>query len=291
MYNFVFLSVKCPVCGVSFMDEEHPVDNSPGIKLNIKSGDNRGTIYLSSIYGSYNYICDITLLNNEIVEFYCPHCNTKLISEKRCRVCKANMIPLYLDIGGTVEICSRVGCKNHLVEFDDLSLALRKFYQEYSYPDIERALFTTEEIQKVLLDNVPDESKEIIETGTFLQTYCPHCKRSLLESNMLKLKIINEKNEEGYLMLSPYLNVFSSKSTIFLQEEKIISDIKCFHCNESLIQKDKKCEICGSPVAKINLSARTKLIDFYICSKKGCKWHGLSEDDVKEIKLEDSEEW
>ena len=33
---------------------------------------------------------------------------------------------------------------------------------------------------------------------------------------MLKLKIHN--GEEGFLMLSPYMNVFTSKSTIFLEE-------------------------------------------------------------------------
>jgi rRNA maturation endonuclease Nob1 len=54
---------------------------------------------------------------------------------------------------------------------------------------------------------------------------------------------------------------------------------------------DKNCEKCGSPVAMIAISARSKLIDFYICSKKGCRWHGLSEDDIEEIKLEDSLEW
>ncbi len=63
---------------------------------------------------------------------------------------------------------------------------------------------------------------------------------------------------------------------------------KCFHCNENLIQKDKKCEICGTSVAKINLSNRTRLIEFYICSKKGCEWNRLSKDYVIEIKIDDS---
>ena len=56
----------------------------------------------------------------------------------------------------------------------------------------------------------------------------------------------------------------------------------------NLIQKDKKCEICGTSVAKINLSNRTRLIEFYICSKKGCEWNRLSKDYVIEIKIDDS---
>jgi hypothetical protein len=47
--------------------------------------------------------------------------------------CGAEMAPFYLDMGGKVSICSRSGCKNHFVEFEDLSIALRKFYQEYGY--------------------------------------------------------------------------------------------------------------------------------------------------------------
>jgi ssDNA-binding Zn-finger/Zn-ribbon topoisomerase 1 len=286
MYNFVSLNVKCPICGVSFMDEEHPVDNEPSIKLNIKIADKNGVINLSSIYGSYNYICNVECPNNDVAEFSCPHCHFDLNSDIECKVCKAPMVPFYLDMGGRVSVCSRAGCKNHIIEFEDLSMALAKFYQEYGYIDKRDEKEETE----IKPEPKKDEEKEIIETGTFLSAYCPHCKRSLIDSDMLKLKTVNDKNEVGYLMLSPFLNVFSSKSTIFLAEGKPVGDLKCFHCDESLMS-DKNCEKCNSPVAMISISARSKLIDFYICSKKGCRWHGLSEDDIEEIKLEDSLEW
>ncbi len=289
MYNFVSFSVKCPVCGVSLMDPEHTVDNSPGIKLNIRSYENRGNIYLSSIYGSYNYICDFTPARDEQAEFSCPACKSVLISEKKCSICKAPMVPLYLDIGGVVEFCSRAGCKNHFVEFDDLAQALNKFYQDYHYPDLFGDKFRSD---NVISKTAEDKSvPEIIESGSFLHAYCPFCNRSLIESNTIKLKVLNNTGEEGFLILSPYLNVFSSKSTIFLNENKVVKDIKCTHCGESLIKQGKSCETCGSPVALVSVGARTKLIDFYICSKKGCRWHGLSDEDVNEIKLEDSLEW
>ena len=95
---------------------------------------------------------------------------------------------------------------------------------------------------------------------------CPHCNKSLIEDNMLKLKIHN--GEEGFLMLSPYLNVFTSKSTIFLEEDKTLKDVRCWHCDKSLIPEEKNCEKCGSDVVKIEVGARTKLIDFYICILK-----------------------
>jgi methionyl-tRNA synthetase len=200
------------------------------------------------------------------------------------------MVPFYLDMGGKVSICSRNGCKNHAVSFDDLSDAMKKLYQEYGLAGNGMKRTVEPGDQEVHQHaEVKDEATEIIESGTFLQTYCPHCQKSLIEDDMLKVKITN--GEEGYLMLSPYMNVFSSKSTIFLPEDKVVKDLKCFHCNTSLIPKDKDCGKCGSPVAKISVSARTKLIDFYICTKKGCRWHGLNQDDYYDIRLEDSLEW
>jgi len=289
MYNFVSLNVKCPICGESFMDDEHLVDNEPSIKLNIKIANKDGVINLSSIYGSYNYVSSVPTPDNDIAEFTCPHCHQELHSHDECKVCKAPMVPFYLDMGGKVSICSRAGCKNHAVEFEDLSNALTKFYQEYGY--IRKSDEEERNEGETAPEPVKDETLEILESGTFLLAYCPHCKRSLIESDMLKMKIVNDNNEEGYVLLSPYLNVFSSKSTIFLAEGKPVGDLRCFHCDESLMMEDKNCEECDSHVARISISARSKLIDFFICSKKGCRWHGLSEDDINEIKLEDSLEW
>jgi len=277
------------------MDKEYPVDNEPSVKLKIRTEDAEGFIRLSSVYGSYNYVCDFQPKKDNISRFSCPGCGALITSEIKCDLCKAPMVPLFLDIGGKVAFCSRAGCKNHFVEFEDLSNALRKFYQEYGNHQKLHIEIEKDKVEEIQVEDVDseekDDIKEIIESGTFLHTYCPHCKKSLIESDMLKLKIVNDKNEEGYIFLSPYLNIFSTRSTVFLKEDKILNDMKCFHCDESLVLKDKTCEKCDSPVALISIGARTKLIDFYMCSKKGCTWHGLSEDDINEIKLEDSIEW
>ncbi len=285
------LKLKCPVCGASLMDEDRLVDNESSIRLNIMIGERKGSINLSSIYGSYNYYTDIDIKKDEIAEFSCPHCGAQIKSDSECLTCGAGMVPLYLDMGGKVSFCSRSGCKNHKVEFEDLSIAMNKLYQEYAYSG---KRFVKIKDKKEKPEKSPEQVKEehtreVLESGTFLQAYCPHCKKSLIENDMLKLKITN--GETGYLILSPYLNVFTSKSTIYLPEDKVVRDLSCFHCDMSLLEKDISCERCGSPVAKIEVSARTKLLDFYICTKKGCKWHGLNKDDLFDIRLEDSMEW
>ena len=287
-FNFISLHVKCPVCNKSFMDHEQKVDNEPSIKLNIKTPEKTGIIRLSSIYGSYNYTCNISIGADVIAVFYCPHCNSEITSETLCNACNGPMSTVILDIGGKINFCSRKGCKNHNIGFEDLSEALTKLYEEFGYRGNQSQF--NGQYSKGKRGN-KEENKEILETGTYIQGYCPHCKKSLIEHDMFKLKVERKDGESGLVMLSPYLNIFSTKSNIFLPEDQTASDIKCFHCDKSLIVEGGKCEKCGTQIAKILVPARTKMSNFYICSKKGCTWHGLSKEDIDDIRLEDSMEW
>jgi ssDNA-binding Zn-finger/Zn-ribbon topoisomerase 1 len=272
------------------MDKEQLVDNEPGIKLEITVGDKKGHIWLSSIYESYNYFSDVEITQNEIAHFNCPSCHKEIISEDKCQSCYAPLVPFLLEDGGKVAICSRAGCKKHSVAFEDLGTALSYFYDKYTYTHTDDIVFSPHhEEHKVVSDS--DEEKEIIKTGSFLSSYCPHCRKSLIEDRMIKLKVENEAGETGFLFLSPYLNVFTHKSTVKLPEKHPIKNIRCFHCDKQLFIHDKKCPVCSSEIALIQVAAMTKMIDFYICSQKGCTWHGLSADDIQSIVLEDSKDW
>jgi uncharacterized protein (UPF0212 family) len=272
------------------MDKEHPVDNEPGIKLDISIGNKKGHIWLSSIYESYNYTADIDIPPNEIAVFHCPSCHEELTSMDACVSCHAPLVPFHLEEGGKVTICSRAGCKKHSVAFEDLSTALGHFYDEQTYVNTDNLKMSPHHEEKKEMSDA-DDDKETIKTGSFLSSYCPHCMHSLIENRMVKLKVENEQGETGYLMLSPYLNVFTHKSTVKLPEQHQIKNIRCSHCDKPLFVADKHCPVCGSEVAKILVAAMTKMIDFYICSKKGCTWHGLSHEDIQSIVLEDGKDW
>jgi methionyl-tRNA synthetase len=115
------------------MDSENMLHDVPSIKLNIETTSERGTIRFCSIYGCYDHLCDIDLKKGDIARFFCPICNKELKSNDECDVpnCNAPMIPLTMELGGKVFICSRKGCANHFVAFEDLETQLRKFYHEY----------------------------------------------------------------------------------------------------------------------------------------------------------------
>ena len=288
--DLISLRIKCPVCGHSLMDTKRLVDNCPSIQMKIVIGDTEGIIHLSSVYESYNYLCDIETPDDELVKLFCPHCNSEIKSKTACDVCDSPMIPLDLELGGTVSICSRLGCTNHFVKFVDFSFALKKLYVEEGY--MGRPF--TEDMSIPLKKKEPlseeDEHVEIMRTGTFLQSFCPHCKKSLIEKGSIKLHL-HRGDKRGFLMLSPYLNVFTSKTTIRIPEDEFIGDLYCIHCHKSLLVEGGKCEECGSEIARITVSASKRLVDFHICARKGCRWHGLSQEDLNDIRLEDSLEW
>ena len=133
MKNFTSISlvVKCPTCGKSLMDHNHKIDDADSIKLLITFGKQRGTIHLSSVYGSYLLDCDINLVNDEIGVFACPYCRAEITSKDLCKTCEAPMAEMVLDMGGEINFCTRKGCKKHSVEFEDLGMAMKKLYEDY----------------------------------------------------------------------------------------------------------------------------------------------------------------
>jgi len=130
MQKTVVVKVKCPQCGHSLMDQSNPLHEEPGIHLSVSAGDKKGNIYLCSHYGCYDHHCDIELAAGDIAEFSCPHCGTKL-SKEPCEKCNAPMVPMLLENGGKVSFCSRKGCPQHQIVFEDVSDAMQLFYDEY----------------------------------------------------------------------------------------------------------------------------------------------------------------
>ena len=135
MEKKIALNVNCPECRASLMDSSFRINNKDSIGLHIRvKGDKNGSIWLSSIYGDFNYTCDLQIPESEVANFYCPHCG-KLLNRIHvlCDVCGASIVSFICSVGGRVNICSRNGCRNHYVVFEDIDTAIRKYYDEYGY--------------------------------------------------------------------------------------------------------------------------------------------------------------
>ena len=110
------ISVSCPHCNRSFMDETSAIDGYPSIRVNISYNNEEGWLRLSCLYGSYNTVAELDIPDNTVVKFHCPHCGVEMPCTSRCSMCVAPMVPMLVHGGGVVRICSRRGCKNHMLD-------------------------------------------------------------------------------------------------------------------------------------------------------------------------------
>lgn len=110
------VKLRCPHCNHSLLDPNYLIDNYPSIRLTVSFGRKHGWIRMSSLYGSYTIKSEYEIPIDTIVNFFCPHCHAELIGASSCPLCNAPMVPMVIYGGGLVQICSRRGCKNHMID-------------------------------------------------------------------------------------------------------------------------------------------------------------------------------
>lgn len=116
------LQVNCSHCNHSLMDEKLLLDGHPSIRVTISFGEKHGPLNLSSLYGSYSIQSEHEIPADEVVNFFCPHCHAEMRSITNCLDCGAPMVPMIVKKGGMVQICSRRGCKRHILDLEGVNL-------------------------------------------------------------------------------------------------------------------------------------------------------------------------
>ncbi len=109
------VEVSCARCNHSLMDPQYLIDGHPSIRVNIAFGSKHGWLRLSSLYGSYNVEAEYEAPLDTVVNMFCPHCHTELLGSMDCPECGVTMVPMIVRGGGVVQICSRRGCKGHIL--------------------------------------------------------------------------------------------------------------------------------------------------------------------------------
>ena len=129
-------------------------------------------------------------------------------------------------------------------------------------------------------------SRIVLRTGTYLHPCCPLCGEELVEDSLLHLTVIGAKGKQGELLLSPRFNVFAKESTIELAKGSNMQDLLCPHCKGSMLVPERPCELCNSKTAKLRVSVLGRDMDLLICTRIGCPWHGLTEDEDSHVILD-----
>ncbi len=110
------LEVSCPRCNHNLMDRHYYIDGHPSIRVTLSFDRKHGWLRLSCLYGSYNVEFEHKRPQDTIAHFFCPHCHQELTGIADCPECSAPLVPMIVRGGGTVQICSRRGCKGHLLD-------------------------------------------------------------------------------------------------------------------------------------------------------------------------------
>jgi len=112
------VEVSCARCNHSLMDPEHLVDGHPSIRVTVSFGHEHEYMWMSCLYGSFTVDCDRQIPADTLVDFFCPHCHAHLVGWSNCPECEAPMVPMIVRGGGIVQICSRRGCKGHILDLN-----------------------------------------------------------------------------------------------------------------------------------------------------------------------------
>ena len=124
------VEVNCPSCQKSLSNSKVKIDDLPSIEISAKISGKSGKVYLSQIYGSYQKkFVGVEDIPDSLVECFCPQCHKPFPNHKICS-CHAPVVTLNLEIGGSIHFCTRNGCKNHSVEFQNIDDAYSLFQQQ-----------------------------------------------------------------------------------------------------------------------------------------------------------------
>lgn len=116
------VDVSCPRCNHSLMDRTLLLDGYPSIRVTSSFGRVHGWLALSSLYGSYTVAAEHEAPVDTVVNFFCPHCHADLSAATECTGCGSPMVPMIVRQGGVVQVCSRRGCRGHMLDLDGANL-------------------------------------------------------------------------------------------------------------------------------------------------------------------------
>jgi len=128
--SLLLLEVTCPNCrSLLTRGQQVPL----GIRR-VKTGED-GEIRLSALFGDYAVETDLAIAEGETAEFRCPFCEQSLMVETACKLCGAPVASLNLQGGGSIEFCSRRGCRGHaLGGFGDLDEMIELLNRMFKIP-------------------------------------------------------------------------------------------------------------------------------------------------------------
>lgn len=115
------LEVGCARCNRSLMDPAHLIEDHASISLVAFDGHEHAPVRFSCLLGSRRAEAG-SFAAGTVLRLYCPHCSEDLSTSSLCRECDAPLVPLMVRLGGILQICTRVGCQNRVVDLSGVNV-------------------------------------------------------------------------------------------------------------------------------------------------------------------------
>ena len=114
-----------------------------------------------------------------------------------------------------------------------------------------------------------------------LASFCPHCHASLnvydTETKRVWVRLaVLIGGVAGELLLDPRLDAVEHRGASGWTDGALADDVRCPHCDASLLEPDGKCALCEAPVFGLGVSVHTRVVPLAFCTRAGCHWHGVS---------------
>ena len=129
--QMLVLELCCPQCGAVLTEGAR-------VRLygHVRRTHQQREISLSAVFGDDSVEAEPALEEGDVVELSCPKCEASLMLPLACKICGAPVASLNMAKGGSLEFCSRRGCRAHALggtgNIDDMmSLMNRMFGTPY----------------------------------------------------------------------------------------------------------------------------------------------------------------
>ncbi len=129
--QMLVLELSCPRCGAVLTE-----GTRVHLYGHVRRTNQQREVSLSAVFGDASREPDPGLEEGDVVDLSCPKCEASLMLPLACKVCGAPLASLNVARGGSLEFCSRVGCRAHPIggtaNIDDMmSLMNRMFRTPY----------------------------------------------------------------------------------------------------------------------------------------------------------------
>ena len=108
--QILVLELCCPQCGASLTEGARV-----HLDGHVRRTHEQTEVFLSAVFGDGRAEADPTLEESDVVDLGCPRCEASLMLPMACKICGAPMASLNLAKGGSLEFCTRRGCKAHVL--------------------------------------------------------------------------------------------------------------------------------------------------------------------------------